>query len=247
MWCAFVVNRGLTTRLWSINIERDKEKEWEQTECRFHTSSIIIISMPYSHITFLEEFAGNDWSKYSKIASKFTCPECVVKEVWVRCETGEVTGSTYWLRTAVSHVSGKEEHQFVPDALSRLCVNNVPPSPTLVDKMIVALRPVMVGWYPQLNQQHIKQHFKPNDMISDHMISKFLRQCSYCQIMNRLWLPMRAHRFTYASYNPFEVLHLDHIGELFPSDSFRDSVGHAQSYRSLESFIPTKDLLFIMS
>ena len=60
MWCAFVVNRGLTTRLWSINTERerDKEKEWEQTECRFHTSSIIIISMPYSHITFLEEFAG---------------------------------------------------------------------------------------------------------------------------------------------------------------------------------------------
>ena len=32
--------------------------------------------MPYSHITFLEEFAGNDWSKYSKIASKFTCILC---------------------------------------------------------------------------------------------------------------------------------------------------------------------------
>ena len=28
------------------------------------------------------------------------------------------------------HVSGTEEHQFVPDALSRLCVNNVPPPPT---------------------------------------------------------------------------------------------------------------------
>ena len=34
------------------------------------------------------------------------------------------------------HVAGKEEHQFVPDALSRLCVNHVPPP-------IVALRPVM--------------------------------------------------------------------------------------------------------
>ena len=32
--------------------------------------------MPYSHITFMEEFAGNDWSKYSKIASKFTCLLC---------------------------------------------------------------------------------------------------------------------------------------------------------------------------
>ena len=43
------------------------------------------------------------------------------------------------------HVSGTEEHQFVLDALSRLCVNNVPPPPTLDDKSIVALRPVM-GW-----------------------------------------------------------------------------------------------------
>jgi hypothetical protein len=41
------------------------------------------------------------------------------------------------------HISGKEEHQFVPDAFSRLCVNNVPPLPTLADKMIIALRPVM--------------------------------------------------------------------------------------------------------
>ena len=28
------------------------------------------------------------------------CAECVVKEVWVRCETGEVTDSTYWVRTS---------------------------------------------------------------------------------------------------------------------------------------------------
>jgi len=34
--------------------------------------------MPYSHITFLEEFVGNDWSKYSKIASKATCILCCV-------------------------------------------------------------------------------------------------------------------------------------------------------------------------
>ncbi len=31
------------------------------------------------------------------------------------------------------HVSGTQEHQFVPDALSRICVNNVPPPPTLAD------------------------------------------------------------------------------------------------------------------
>jgi hypothetical protein len=36
------------------------------------------------------------------------------------------------------------KHQFVPDALSRLCTNHVPPPPTLADRRIVALRPVMV-------------------------------------------------------------------------------------------------------
>ena len=41
------------------------------------------------------------------------------------------------------HVTGKEEHKFVPDALSRLCANHVPPPSTLADKSIVALRPVM--------------------------------------------------------------------------------------------------------
>jgi hypothetical protein len=32
------------------------------------------------------------------------CTECVVKKVWVRSETGEVTGSTYSVRTAVSQI-----------------------------------------------------------------------------------------------------------------------------------------------
>ncbi len=41
-------------------------------------------------------------------------------------------------------VPGKEEHQFVLDALSRLCTNHVPPPHTLADRRIVALRPVMV-------------------------------------------------------------------------------------------------------
>jgi hypothetical protein len=47
------------------------------------------------------------------------------------------------LRWKLYLTSGKEEYQFVPDALSRLCVNNVPPRPTLADEIIVALRPVM--------------------------------------------------------------------------------------------------------
>ena len=42
------------------------------------------------------------------------------------------------------HVPGKEEHQFVPDALSRLCANNIPPQPTLAEQSIVALVPMRV-------------------------------------------------------------------------------------------------------
>jgi transposase InsO family protein len=138
------------------------------------------------------------------------------------------------------HVSGTEEHQFVPDALSRLCVNNVPPPPTLADKAIVALRPVMnlpqdvydriadihnsirghVGLklckrrFRKINKQRVQSNLEPEDEIPDRMIKEFLRQCPYCQITNRLRIPIKAHRFTCASYNPFEVLHLDHIGPL---------------------------------
>ena len=36
--------------------------------------------------------------------------------------------------------------------------------------------------------------------------------------MNRLRIPIRTHPFTCASYNPFEVLHLDHIGPLKADD-----------------------------
>ena len=39
-----------------------------------------------------------------------------------------------------------------------------------------------------------------------------------CQVMNRLRIPIRMHPFTCASYNPFEVLHLDHIGSLKADD-----------------------------
>ena len=126
------------------------------------------------------------------------------------------------------HVAGKEEHQFVPDALSRLCVNHVPPPPTFADKSIVALRSVMdlpqevydrltdvhnslrghVGLELckcKIRKQRVEDNLEPAAVIPDRMISEFLRQCPYCQITNRLRLPIRAHRFTCASYNPFEV------------------------------------------
>ena len=65
-----------------------------------------------------------------------------------------------------------------------------------------------------IRKQRIEAGLPPEDAIPDRMINEFLRQCPYCQITNRLRLPIQAHRFTCASYNPFEVLHLDHIGPL---------------------------------
>ena len=50
--------------------------------------------------------------------------------------------------------------------------------------------------------------------ITDRMIKEFIRQCPACEVMNRMRLQIKTHRFTCASYNPFEVLHLDHIGPL---------------------------------
>jgi len=109
---------------------------------------------------------------------------------------------------ALFHVAGKEEHQFVPDAFSRLCVNHIPPPPTLADKSIVALRPVMnlpqdvydriadihnslrghVGLklcklrFKEILEQRIKDVLVPEDAIPDRMINEFLRQCPYLSI-----------------------------------------------------------------
>ena len=129
------------------------------------------------------------------------------------------------------HVPGKEEHQFVPDALLRLCANNIPPPPTLAEQSIVALVPMMVlpdeasarlkkvhnskvgHWGFDMGRRRLDEE-QGERGITDRMIKEFIRQCPPCQVMNRLRVQIKAHRFTCASYNPFEVLHLDHIGPL---------------------------------
>ena len=68
--------------------------------------------------------------------------------------------------------------------------------------------------FKEIHEQRIKDGLAPEDAIPGRMINEFLRQCPYCQITNRLRVPIKAHRFTCASYNPFEVLHLDHIEPL---------------------------------
>jgi hypothetical protein len=50
--------------------------------------------------------------------------------------------------------------------------------------------------------------------ITDRTITQFIRQCPCCQVMSRLKILIGTHPFTCASYNPFESLHIDHIGPL---------------------------------
>ena len=149
------------------------------------------------------------------------------------------------------YVPGKEEHQFVPDALSRLCTNHVPPPPTLADRRIVALRPVMVlppdiharlskvhnskvgHWGLDICKRRLREaHQRQGGRdITDRMISEFIRQCPACQVMSRMRLQIKAHRFTCASYSPFEVLHLDHIGPLT-----KDAHGHEYILVIIDAF-----------
>jgi hypothetical protein len=66
----------------------------------------------------------------------------------------------------------------------------------------------------EIQKLRLDMHLPQQDKISTRMINEFIRQCPYCQISNRLTIPIKPHPFTCASYNLFEVLHLDHIGQL---------------------------------
>ena len=132
------------------------------------------------------------------------------------------------------HVPGKEVHQGVPDALSRLCENHMPVKkdnreaverpqhlsalqvkqeiPDEKYKRIAAVHNSNMGhWGHALTKKRLN-----DPTVTDRMISEFIRQCPCCQVMSRIKIPIKTHPFTCASYNPFEVLHLDHIGPLRP-------------------------------
>jgi hypothetical protein len=144
------------------------------------------------------------------------------------------------------HVPGKEVHQFVPDALSRLCENNMPARLEPVDdipgpEIRLPRQNLTGGSVIHVGALQTKLHI-PKDIyckiaavhnssmghwglalckkklkgqeVPDRMITQFIRQCPCCQVMSRLQIQIKTHPFTCASYNPFEVLHLDHIGPL---------------------------------
>ena len=62
------------------------------------------------------------------------------------------------------------------------------------------------------------------------MIKEFIRQCPACQVMNRMRLQIKTHRFTCASYNPFEVLN---IGPLT-----KDPTGWMNVYHGIIQYTP---------
>jgi hypothetical protein len=77
-------------------------------------------------------------------------------------------------------------------------------------KQIATVHNSMVGhWGLQKCREFLK-----DPTITDHTITQFIRQCPCCQVMSRLNILIKTHPFTCASYNPFESLHIDHIGPL---------------------------------
>jgi hypothetical protein len=74
------------------------------------------------------------------------------------------------------------------------------------------------------------------------MISEFIRQCPACQVMSRMRLQIKAHRFTCASYSPFEGLHLDHIGPLT-----KDAHGHEYILVIIDAFCRWVELFHTIS
>jgi hypothetical protein len=58
------------------------------------------------------------------------------------------------------------------------------------------------------------REFLNDPTITDRTITQFICQCPCCQVMSRLKTLIKTHPFTCASCNPFESLHIDHIGPL---------------------------------
>ena len=97
----------------------------------------------------------------------------------------------------------------------------------------------------------------PSD-IPDRTIREFIRQCPSYQAMSQLRIPIITRWFTCASYYPYEVIHLDHIGpflllvyafsrwvELFPTkttnalESASCMIQHFGRFGTLRSFTQT--------
>ena len=82
--------------------------------------------------------------------------------------------------------------------------------PNAVFQQIAAVHNSMVGhWGFDKYKERLN-----DSTITDRTITQFIRQCPCCQVMSRLKLLIKTHPFACVSYNPFESLHIDHIGPL---------------------------------
>ena len=104
------------------------------------------------------------------------------------------------------HVPGKEVHQGVPDALSRLCENYMPIKPVQAGQqgspvILAALQPKQslpdkvydkIAAVHNSSKGHGGQRLTRKRLddpsITDRMISQFIRQCPCCQVMSRIHL-----------------------------------------------------------
>ena len=149
------------------------------------------------------------------------------------------------------HVPGKEVHQQIPDAFSRLCENNMPSkhvnpvgklsslqlevgslpysnssAEQLLPPQPGVAQPAVVQPKNRIAKPIYKKIAKVHNSMEGHwgldickrhlnrIIRELIRQCPSCQAMSQLRIPIITRCFTCASYYPFEVTHLDHIGPL---------------------------------
>ena len=126
--------------------------------------------------------------------------------------------------------------------------------PDAVVKQIAKVHNSMVGhWGLQKCRERLN-----DPTITDRSITLFIRQCPCCQVMSWLKILYRTHPFTCASYNPFESLHIDHIGPLPVDDKGNKTTGAAEAaLRSIrntrrhthwsETSLPQRTLLRVLT
>jgi len=155
--------------------------------------------------------------------------------VYINCAlTGKVARWKLFMQDwnyTISWVEGQEEHQQVPDKLSRLVINL---SPAKVDYhhpiLSVALKEVEINdvELAVLNLQHnaTRGHVGVEATVKrvkatgvsfpdlELKVRTFIRRCSFCQLTSLIKPLIRVKKFTTGSSYPFQVLCADHIGPL---------------------------------
>ena len=160
--------------------------------------------------------------------------------VYINCAlTGKVARWKLYMQDwnfTVSWVEGQEEHQQVPDKLSRL-VSNPEETEASIDTetaiLAVAVAQVAISdaEYAIISSQHnaIRGHSGVDVTLNrlrnggytfpnlELKVRTFIRKCPLCQLTSQIKPLVKAQKFTTAALYPFQVICADHIGPL-PKD-----------------------------